>query len=68
MSKIIATCGHEIKNVSYAIEYPDVDRIGEDCISCIMVCPKCFRWYRRNFELQNIDRIDWRKVGVQVGL
>lgn len=50
MSKIIATCGHEVTwewfdSGKGNIIIKDKDREGKDCISSLVVCPECRKWY-----------------------
>lgn len=65
MGKMIATCGHEIKHVSWALDIHDETRDCQPCVSCIVVCPKCRRSYHRWGVVIKEERTDWRRVGVK---
>jgi len=52
MGKIIATCGHEIsldwfESDKGKICVEDTDRELNDCVSYLLVCPKCLEWYEK---------------------
>lgn len=49
---IIATCQHEISlnwlNIGKGeIAVKEKDCMGEDCITYLVVCPKCLKWYQK---------------------
>ena len=50
--KVIGTCSHELSSKWFnsgkgQICIGDTDKEGKDCISYLVVCPKCKRWYQR---------------------
>ena len=48
---IIATCGDEIKNVAWNIEFKGTTGTGEKCNYSGLVCPECYKKYYKGKEI-----------------
>ena len=49
MGEIWGTCGHQIKRVYWAIEFEDENE--RKMRWSIVVCPQCFKWYKKHMKL-----------------
>ena len=58
MGTIIATCGHEIKNVYYAVEYPLGYPLGT---SSEVICPKCLPKYKTWHKKLKVERKEFHQ-------
>jgi hypothetical protein len=52
MGSVFGTCGHDVTNtgehgMGFPIAIKDTDREGNTCISHIVVCADCLKWYQK---------------------